>query len=111
MIKKYIQVVLLFVGLLAVTSSYSQVQETKLVTDGPVQGLTLYPNPVDNGKLYIYSSKNLSKHIDVFDVLGKKVLSESLYGKTLDVSSLTSGVYIIKIEEGPNTTTRKLVIR
>ena len=111
MIKKYFQVVVVLIGLLVVTFGYSQVQETKIFTDKPIPGLALYPNPVSNGKLYIESSKSLSKRIDIFDVLGKKVLSTSISGKTLDVSSLHSGVYIIKIEEGSSTATRKLVIR
>lgn len=110
MIKKYV-FALVLIGFLVVTSGYSQVQGIKISTDNPIPGLSLYPNPVSNGKLYIDSSKSLSKHIDIFDVLGKKVLSTSISGKTLDVSSLTPGVYIIKIEEGSSTATRKLVIR
>ena len=109
--KKYFLPFMFFIGLLVVTSGYSQAQGSKNYSDNPIQGLSLYPNPISNGKLYIYSSKNLSKQIDIFDVLGKKVLSKSIYDKTLDVSSLAPGVYIIKIEEGSSTATRKIVIR
>jgi len=109
--QKYIFIIMTLIGLFMATSSYSQTQETKIYMDDPIQGLTLYPNPVSNGKLFIYSSKNLLKQVEIFDVLGKKVLSASIFDKTLDVSSLTSGVYIIKVEEGSSTSTRKLVIR
>jgi len=91
--------------------SYSQAPETKVSAHSTIQGLTIYPNPVSNGKLYISSIKNLSKQIEIYDVLGKKVYATSLSGKMMDVSRLNIGVYIIKVTEGPNFETRKLVIR
>jgi len=92
-------------------SGYSQTTEIRNIGSNTIEGLTLYPNPVSNGKIYISSAKNLIKSIEVFDVLGKKKLSTSLSGNTLDISKLSSGVYIIKIAEVNHTETRKLVIR
>jgi Secretion system C-terminal sorting domain len=44
-------------------------------------------------------------------VLGKKVLQTQLTSKELNVSSLSPGVYIIKVEEGDASATRKLIVR
>ena len=76
-----------------------------------IDGLTIYPNPVSNGKVFISTALNLSKEINIYDVLGKKIISETLFGKELNVSNLTPGVYILRIKENEFSATRKLVIR
>jgi hypothetical protein len=89
-------------------------QESKLQPkgqDNSIEGLTFYPNPVTNGKLYITSKSNDDKQIAIFDVLGKKVFQILLTSKELNISSLSPGIYFIKIEEGDASTTRKLIVR
>jgi hypothetical protein len=76
-----------------------------------IEGLSFYPNPVSNGKIYITSKSSLDKDIIIFDVLGKKVLQTTLNTKELNISSLSPGVYIIKIKEGEATATRKLIVK
>ena len=78
-----------------------------------IEGLTIYPNPVSNNKPFIYitSKNNLSKTVDVFNVLGKRIFSVSLIGKELNISMLSTGVYILKITENKVSETRKLVIK
>jgi hypothetical protein len=86
--------------------SQSKTQETTVI-----EGLNLYPNPVSNGKVYITSKNDLDKNIIIFDVLGKKVLQTTIGAKELNISSLSPGIYIIKIDEAQATSTRKLIIR
>ena len=76
-----------------------------------IEGLNLYPNPVSSGKIYITSKSSANKDISIFDVLGKKVLQATLNSKELNISSISPGVYIIKIKEGEATATRKLIIK
>ncbi|MFN3640177.1 MAG: T9SS type A sorting domain-containing protein, partial [Flavobacterium sp.] len=76
-----------------------------------IEGLSFYPNPVSNGKLYITSKLSLDKEITIFDVLGKEVLKTTITSRELNVSSLSAGIYMIKIKEGEATATRKLVIK
>jgi hypothetical protein len=76
-----------------------------------IEGLSLYPNPVTNGKVYITSKNDLEKEILVFDVLGKKVIQTHLASRELNVADLAPGVYIIKISEENASATRKLIIR
>jgi len=76
-----------------------------------VDTFRIYPNPATNGYLYINSKINGSKNISVFDILGKLVVKTTLNGDRLDISALHSGVYILKIEQGKTSTTKKLVIK
>lgn len=76
-----------------------------------IDGLNIYPNPVSSGRIYITSKSSLNKDVEIFDVLGKKILSASMNAKELNISSLTPGVYIIKIKEGDATATRKLIVK
>ncbi|MBK5212586.1 MAG: T9SS type A sorting domain-containing protein [Flavobacteriaceae bacterium] len=71
----------------------------------------IYPNPATNGYLYINSKINGVKIISVFDVLGKQVIKTTLNGERLDISALKSGVYILKIEQGKTSATKKLVVK
>lgn len=75
------------------------------------EGLGFYPNPVNNGKIYITSKSSLDKEVFIFDVLGKKVLQTVTSSKEVNVSALSPGVYIIKIREGESTATRKLIVK
>ncbi|MBF0693807.1 MAG: T9SS type A sorting domain-containing protein [Flavobacterium sp.] len=76
-----------------------------------IEGLSFYPNPVSNGKIYITSKSQQDKEITIFDVLGKKVVQTILNSKELNISNLSPGVYIIKIREGEATATRKLIVK
>ena len=85
--------------------------QTNLNAPSVIEGLSLYPNPVYTGKVYITTKNDGEKEIIIFDLLGKKVLQTLLNSRELNVSSLTPGVYIIKINEENATATRKLIVR
>nr|WP_315156945.1 T9SS type A sorting domain-containing protein [uncultured Flavobacterium sp.] len=112
MVKNYFYTTLLLVLLFSVGVSAQDVkQQPKSQENTPIEGLSLYPNPVSNGKVYISTKEDLEKEITIFDVLGKKVLQTQLSSRELNVSALSPGVYIIKINENQATATRKLIIR
>lgn len=92
---------------------FAQAGNTNLSTQQNIEGLSIYPNPVNNGKQFIYiTSKNsLTKKIEIFNALGKRILSTVLVGKELNISKLSTGVYILKITESNVSETRKLVIK
>ncbi|AOW09056.1 T9SS type A sorting domain-containing protein [Flavobacterium gilvum] len=83
----------------------------KVQEDTSIEGLSLYPNPVTGGKVNITSKNDLEKGIEIFNVLGKKVMQTTLSTRELNVSNLSPGVYIIKITEEEATSSRKLIIR
>ena len=84
---------------------------TKKTSTETIEGLSLYPNPVSGDKIYITSTKNLEKEIEIYNVLGKAIKKTKLRGKELDISSLVAGIYIVKIKEQNEIATRKLVVK
>ncbi|MFK7001231.1 T9SS type A sorting domain-containing protein [Flavobacterium oreochromis] len=94
-----------------------QAQDSKDVPYGgkfqeqPLDNLTIYPNPSSTGRIYITSRSSSTKEIEVYDVLGKLVLQTLLTSKELNITSLNEGVYIIKIKEGEQRITRKLIVK
>ncbi|CAM2839709.1 T9SS type A sorting domain-containing protein [Flavobacterium frigoris] len=112
MAKNYFYIATLLVFFFSVSlSAQDAKQQTKLQESSLIEGLNLYPNPVTNGKVYVSTKNDSNKEIIIFDLLGKKVLQTLINSKELNVSSLTPGVYIIKINEENATATRKLIIR
>jgi Secretion system C-terminal sorting domain len=110
--KNYFYIIVLLVFFFSMSlSAQENKQQPKTQETASIEGLNLYPNPVSNGKVYISSKNDLDKEIIIFDVLGKKVLQTILSSRELNVSNLTSGVYIIKINENDASATRKLIVR
>lgn len=112
MAKNYFYSIILLVFLFTLSvSAQDNKQQPKTQETAAIEGLSLYPNPVSNGKVYITTKNDMDKEIIIFDVLGKKVMQTMLSSRELNVSNLTSGVYIIKINEKDASATRKLIIR
>ena len=110
--KNYLYIITLLIFFFTMSASAQEVkQQSKVQEVSSIEGLNLYPNPVSNGKVYITSKNDLDKGIIIFDVLGKKALQTTISSKELNISNLSSGVYIIKINEGEATATRKLIVK
>lgn len=109
--KNYLFICCLCAFLSASSIGYSQIAERRTTNAETIEDLNIYPNPASNGKIYITSRYNLTKDIEIFDVLGKKIYSTSIFGKELNISKLTPGIYILKIKENNSSATRKLVVR
>jgi len=106
----YIASLLVFFFTLSISAQETK-QQSKFQESTSIEGLNLYPNPVSNGKVYITSKTDSNKEITIFDVLGKKVLQTTISSRELGVSNLSPGIYIIKINEGEATATRKLIVK
>lgn len=111
MVKNYFYIITVLICLFSFNASAQEIKQTLKTQDTSIEGLSFYPNPVSNGKIYITSKLGGDKEITIFDVLGKKVLQTTINTKELNISSISAGVYIIKIREGEATTTRKLIIK
>ena len=109
--KKYYSIFILLI--LFSVSLQAQESKSSIATksqEPTIEGLTIYPNPVNSGKIYITTKSSLDKKVEIFNVLGKKVFETVITSKEINISNLAAGVYIIKIKEGDATATRKLII-
>lgn len=114
--EKYLYMFLLFVF----TCFATQAQQSKnnaanetIKTENTLEKVQVYPNPVTNGKITINTETNSNKTVELYDVLGKKILNTEMssYQKEINVTHLKAGVYILKIAEKNNSITRKVIIK
>jgi hypothetical protein len=88
-------------------------QSTSSVVKKTIKDFSVFPNPVRNGKLTITTFNTVKKEVIIYNVLGKQVFLQIFRGnrKQLDVSQISSGIYIMKVLEGDKVATKKLVIK
>ena len=72
---------------------------------------SIYPNPSNVGYVNISSTGSGVLQANVYDILGKQVINAAVASGRLDVSTLNTGVYVIKLTQGTATTTKKLIIQ
>ncbi|MCL6293852.1 T9SS type A sorting domain-containing protein [Jejuia spongiicola] len=111
--KNYFLTTFLALMFFVTQQGFTQADINNVPVQQNIEGLSIYPNPVNNGKQFIYitSKKNFTKKIEIFNPLGKQILSTILIGKELNIAKLSTGVYILKITENNISETRKLVIK
>ena len=71
---------------------------------------SIYPNPASNN-LTINSKNDPITQVEIFNVLGQKIINLNVANttsKSIDISSLNSGLYLVKIN---NLTTKRLIIK
>ncbi|MCW4468612.1 T9SS type A sorting domain-containing protein [Flavobacterium sp. MFBS3-15] len=85
-------------------------QSTAGVKDNAISGLKVFPNPLSGNTLNITSDSSEAKTVAIYDVLGKQVVNTTTANEVINVN-LTSGVYIVKIQQGNAVATRKLVVK
>ena len=99
--------------LLFTLTSYGQEMSHTSSDPKPLEKSTfkLYPNPAVNDIVYITTKYDGKKDVIVYDVFGEVVLTDRISSKTLDISRLISGVYVLQVIENGETMTRKLVVK
>ncbi|NVJ89332.1 MAG: family 16 glycosylhydrolase [Flavobacteriaceae bacterium] len=70
---------------------------------------TVYPNPVSNN-IQIKTSEPIHK-IEMYSSLGKKVLTQNNNLKSINVNSLSSGLYLLKITSNNKVATKKVIVK
>jgi len=73
--------------------------------------LSVYPNPVINGILNITSPLAGAKTIALYDITGRLVKQAVLNSETLDLQTLTAGIYLLNISIEDKSSTTKLLIQ
>lgn len=86
------------------------------ISEAQLEALSVYPNPVVD-EIHV-AAKDVDEEIMVtlYDVQGRKVIDEKYKGVAdikIDVraKSLNTGVYLMRLEAGGNTTVKKLMVK
>ena len=75
-------------------------------------GISVYPNPA-NDQLNIAFDKQEQKDIQLFDVTGKLIFSDNANddkSKTIDISTLPSSIYFLKVQTATASYSKKIVV-
>jgi len=97
---------------LRIGTTWASVTPTTLSIDEfNANNFKIFPNPTSLGYVNISSNNTADMSVAVFDVLGKRVLNQTVSNNRLNVASLKSGIYIMKISQDNATITKKLVIK
>ncbi len=73
-----------------------------------MQGLRIYPNPFGDQFQIILEGESAS--IEIFDVLGRRVLSQVLENQALiSASDWAAGLYYLNIIQGERTINRRVI--
>ncbi len=70
--------------------------------------ITIYPNPASG---FITVNTNEKANVEVFDITGKLKISKNLMNNTLNISTLTEGVYFITITTETETYNTKFIVK
>ena len=75
--------------------------------DVGINDLVVYPNPT-NGMVNLMLEN--VEYVEVFDVVGRKVLDEFVVSQSLDFSILSEGSYIIVVKNDKGIYSSKILI-
>lgn len=81
------------------------------VQENELSNVSLFPNPANSGFVTIKTAVPGEKQINIVDVLGKTVLATVIFNDEIDISKLSSGVYLVRIQKDNAIAAKKLVIR
>jgi len=73
----------------------------------------IYPNPAkDSFQLSLTNGDLSNSKVDIYDMMGKLILTQtSTENQQVNIQSLNSGMYIVLVESGSKTYTKKLIVK
>ena len=77
--------------------------------DHSLSAVRMYPNPANRVVKFSTVSKD-ALEVSVYDLLGKEVMPLQNVQTELNISSLTTGMYFIKMSQGDSSVTKKLLV-
>ena len=80
------------------------------IATNELNNIVLYPNPVNNSLFFDANDLTIDS-VSIYSVEGKVILQQDkLNNNSIDVSSLSSGIYVVKFKSDDSTLTKKIVI-
>jgi hypothetical protein len=91
-------------------TSYSPIRPVTLSGDGGI--ITVFPNPVTDGTLYVSSSVNC-RRLRLMDALGRLILDKDVQGylQTLTIHGLARGIYLLVIDTDTGRQVQKVFVK
>ena len=83
-------------------------QNTLSVNSNQLLNFSIHPNPVKD-ILSIKINTTGSVSIDIYDMLGKSVLTTNKIDNSVDISELKSGIYLVKITTNDGSITKRII--
>ncbi|MDC1261351.1 endonuclease [Polaribacter sp.] len=84
---------------------------TLSVPENNLENFQVYPNPNNGNTLYFNTTKEIQ--VNVYSILGKLIKNETvtIEKKNIDISTLSNGIYLLKITSENKSITKKLIRR
>ncbi|MEN9331953.1 MAG: hypothetical protein RLZZ94_1043 [Bacteroidota bacterium] len=83
-----------------------------------LEGLNLFPNPANNTLTINYFTPSMeTTSIEIYDMMGQLVntinanANQGFNSRELDLTSMSNGVYFLKVTQNNNTLTKKFVVK
>ena len=81
------------------------------IEDEIISSFRVYPNPANTSIAITTSNGSDIDSVELYNILGLRVLATTkLVNDSLDVSEMSTGVYLLKINSGNNSVTKRIVI-
>lgn len=74
-----------------------------------VNTLKVYPNPAKETLLLDYPTTKTTPLVEIFDLLGQKVMSQKMEGNQLNIGHLDKGLYHLVLRDGQEFQTKKFI--
>ena len=79
------------------------------IDDHSLGAVRMYPNPANGVVKFTTVSKD-ALEVSIYDLLGKEVMPLQNVQTELNISSLTTGMYFIKMSQAGSSVTKKLLV-
>ena len=89
---------------------YLYTAPTAGIDDHSLSSVKMHPNPA-SGTVKFATALGDALSVPVYDILGKLVMPVQTIQSELNISGLNPGMYFVKMEQGANSLTKKLLVK
>ena len=83
---------------------------TNSIGDSAFANLKIYPNPSNTNFITIKADILDHLNVEIFDIQGRKVMKEDITDSKLNISTLKTGIYLLRISHDNASITKKLIV-
>ncbi|MDX1279579.1 T9SS type A sorting domain-containing protein, partial [Oceanihabitans sediminis] len=90
--------------------------EALSIKENTFENFALYPNP-SKGEVTVQLNSNEDVKVTLYDIRGREVYTnnfsndQATFNKTINLETVSTGLYLIQFESGNKKTTKKLIIK